>query len=69
MNLMNPRLIAPLIARYAGRLRFPQLFVLTAALFLIDVAVPDFLPFVDEILLALATILLATWRRQKSEGE
>lgn len=52
-----------LIDRYASRLKFPQLFMLTATLFVIDLLVPDLFPFVDEILLGLATLLLANWKK------
>lgn len=53
-----------LIDRYASRLKFPQLFAVTATLFLIDLILPDLLPFVDEILLGLATLLLANWKKK-----
>lgn len=58
-----------LIRRFAGRLRFPQLFFLVAALFVTDLLVPDMLPFVDEILLALLTLLLANLRDDGDEGD
>lgn len=58
------RLLSGFILRFAERLRFPQLFLLTAALFLLDLLLPDLIPFVDEILLALATLILAAWRRR-----
>jgi hypothetical protein len=51
-----------------GRLRFPRLFALTAALFVLDLIVPDVIPFADEILLGLATALLGSWRKRKAEG-
>ena len=57
-----------LISRYASKLRFPQLFMLTATLFLIDLVVPDLLPFVDEILLGLMTLLLANWKKESVKG-
>lgn len=47
---------------YASRMRFPKLFMLTTVLFLIDLVVPDVIPLVDEILLGLATLLLASLR-------
>jgi hypothetical protein len=62
----NP-VLGPLLA-YAGRLRFPQLFLVTAGLFLIDLLLPDAIPFVDEILLGLATLLLATLKSRRSDG-
>lgn len=60
--MTNP-LIAPLL-RWFGRLSFPRLFVLTGALFLLDLVVPDVIPFADEILLGLGTLLLARWKKK-----
>lgn len=50
---------------FAGRLRFPQLFALVAGLFLLDLLTPDPIPFLDEILLGLGTVLLGSWRQRK----
>jgi len=58
-----------LVERFAGRLRFPALFMLTAAVFLLDLVFPDAIPLVDEILLGLATVLLGTWKRRRRPGE
>lgn len=60
-------LVAPAM-RFLGRLSYPRLFVLAAALFAIDLVVPDFIPFADELLLGLGTLLLANWRRRKDPG-
>lgn len=49
---------------FAERLRFPRLLALTATLFVIDLFVPDLVPFVDEILLALVTLLLSRWKKR-----
>jgi hypothetical protein len=57
-------LIGPLIA-YLARLRFPFLFALTTALFVIDLLVPDAIPFADEILLGLGATLLGNWKKRK----
>ena len=46
-------------------LRFPTLFVLFALLTLLDLLVPDPLPLVDELGLALLTLLLALWRDRR----
>lgn len=59
----NP-ITSPLL-RWAGHLRFPRLALLTAALFVADLLVPDVIPFVDEILLGLGTLLLTQLRRGK----
>ncbi len=46
-------------------LRSWQLFVLAAALFVADLVVPDPIPFVDEMMLGLATLLLGRWKRRR----
>lgn len=48
---------------FLGRLRSPWLFAMMAGLFVIDLLIPDFLPFVDEFLLAIATLLLSRWKK------
>jgi hypothetical protein len=53
------------VQEFASRLRFPKLFAITLAIFIIDVLVPDLIPFVDEILLALVTALLGSWKRRR----
>jgi hypothetical protein len=60
----NP-LLAPVL-RFFGRLSYPRLFALTAALFAVDVVVPDIIPFADELLLGLGTLLLANWKKRKA---
>jgi hypothetical protein len=60
----------PIIAallKYADRLKFPQLFLLTTALFVIDLLIPDIIPFADELLLGLLTLLLGSWRKTKAQ--
>ena len=54
-----------LVARFAGRLRFPQLFLATAGLFLLDLLIPDLVPFIDEMILGLLTLLLGTWKKDR----
>ena len=65
MGGSEPR--ASLIGRLLRRmnLRFPTLFVLFAALTLIDMLLPDVIPFVDEIGLALLTLILGLWRDRR----
>lgn len=46
-------------------LRFPGLFVLLFVVTAIDFVVPDFIPFADEILLALMTMLFGLWKDRR----
>jgi hypothetical protein len=57
-------MIGSLVRRYAAGLRYPTLFKLVGVLFLVDFFVPDLMPFADEILLALGTLLLGSLRRR-----
>jgi hypothetical protein len=50
---------------YLESLRFPWLLLITVILFLLNLLIPDVLPFVDEILLALVAALLARFKRKK----
>lgn len=59
----NP-LIAPFL-RWLGRLSYPRLFMLAGALFVADLFIPDMIPFVDEVLLGIGTLLLANWKNRK----
>jgi hypothetical protein len=61
----RPLLVGWLLARLA-QLRFPKLALITAALFALDLVVPDVIPFADELLLGLATALLASWKRSRT---
>lgn len=56
-----------LIQRFFSRLRFPQLVLLFGALFALDLAIPDVIPFIDEIFLALLTTLFAAFRNRRAE--
>lgn len=47
-------------------LRFPTLFVLLLALTLVDLAVPDLVPFADEAILALLTVLVGLWKDRRA---
>ena len=53
-------LIRTLLGSYGAKLRFPQLFAIAATLFFIDLLIPDLIPFIDEILLGLLTLLLGS---------
>lgn len=65
--MANP-LMLPLL-NWARKLRYPALFKLTAAAFAISLLWPfDPIPFIDEIVLGLGTLLLANWKTRKAPG-
>lgn len=55
-------MIRSFVTRFASGLRYPTLFKLVGVLFLVDFFVPDLVPFIDEILLGLGTLLLGSLR-------
>ena len=57
---------APFIEGTISRLKFPQAFAFFVALFLFDLIIPDFVPFIDEILLGLGAALFGMWRARVS---
>ncbi len=63
MNGIKARLVG-----YLESLRFPWLLLVTSLLFLVNVFVPDAIPFVDEILLALVAVVLGRLKRKKPAG-
>ena len=65
-EVVTPRRVAVGgILGWARRRRFPTLLMLTGGLFVLDVLVPDFVPFVDELLLGLGTLILARWKDRR----
>ena len=62
-------MIGRLITRFAAGLRFPALFALVAGLLALDLLLPDLIPFADEILLALGTLLLGSLRKRRGGAE
>lgn len=66
--MANP-LLLPLL-NWARKLRYPTLFKLTAVAFAISVLWPfDPIPFIDEIVLGLGTLLLANWKNRKPTAD
>lgn len=66
---MNDRDRGAMVGGLLSRLnlRFPGLFALLLVVTIADVLVPDFIPFVDEIVLALLTALLGLWKARRPE--
>lgn len=67
MDLVR-KFVPRILQGWVARLRFPQLFVLTVVLFLVNLVVPDGIPLFDEILLGLVSLLLASVK-EKAGGE
>ena len=58
-----------IIGRWASRLRFPYIFILTAILFVFNLFIPDVVPMVDELIMGLLTALLASLRKKPESEE
>lgn len=58
---------AGILQRFFTRFRFPQLVLLFGALFALDLAIPDVIPFIDEAFLALLTAIFAAFRNRRAE--
>jgi len=54
------------VTRWASGLRFPWLLALVALVFLVDLFVPDLVPFADEIVLGLVTVVLSGLRKRRT---
>jgi Family of unknown function (DUF6116) len=59
--------LAGFLLRWASGLRFPYLFLLTALLFIFNLFVPDVVPVVDELIMGLAAMTLASFRKKPDE--
>ncbi|MFO7762935.1 MAG: DUF6116 family protein [Wenzhouxiangellaceae bacterium] len=57
------------VRRFLERRRFPTLMLLGAVLFIANLLVPDPLPFVDEALMLIATVLIGSVRSKKKSAE
>jgi hypothetical protein len=60
--------IQDLVGSLVGRLKYPWVFALLAVLFVADLVVPDPIPFLDELMLALLTFLVGSWRTRRKAG-
>ena len=59
--------LTALVQRYLPRLRYPYLFLLLGGLFLVDLVIPDPIPLVDELLLAILTFIAATFTTRRED--
>ena len=50
--------------RVVTRLKFPKLLAIFLSLWILDIFIPDPIPFFDEIMLALGTAIFGLWRER-----
>lgn len=60
MDMGGLFLVGPLL-RWLAQLRYPKLFLVIAGLFVVDLAIPNLVPW-DDILLGMGTLMLARWK-------
>lgn len=62
------KLFGPL-RRFLERRRFPTLFIVLAALFGANLVIPDAIPFIDELIMLVATVIVGSFRRRRKDGQ
>ena len=60
--------LTALIQRFLPRLRYPYLFLILGGLFVVDLVVPDPIPLIDELMLAMLTFLAATLTTRRDDA-
>lgn len=55
----------PIVTAAVSRLKYPWLLALTITVLVIDLLIPDFVPFIDEIFLATMTAVFTLWRERR----
>jgi hypothetical protein len=61
--------VAGIVLRWASGLRFPYLFLLTVLLFIINLFIPDVVPVVDELIMGLAAMTLASLTKKPADAD
>lgn len=67
MATISSALGAGFLSRFLTRLSTHKLAAFVGFLFLLDFFVPDPIPFIDELVLGMLTLLLARWQGRHSE--
>ncbi len=66
---MTPNSMIEMFLKNANQLRFRNLFFMVLALFFVDLLIPDFIPFIDEVILGLLAIILANWKKERKQDK
>lgn len=61
------RIALALLGRYGAQLRYPHLFLIAAGCFVLDLLLPDGIPFLDEIFFGLLALFFARWRAKPAD--
>jgi len=61
--------IRSFLERYASGLRYPRLLLIILGVFILDVAVPDLIPFADEVLLGLIALVLSRLKNREGKSD
>ena len=69
MSDSTDRAMSGPIKSFIGTLKSSYLVMFLTALFFADLAFPDPLPFLDEVVLFVVTILVARWKGREREAE
>jgi len=64
---MNPSVLIATFLGFANKLKFRNLFILIIVLFIVNLLIPDFIPFIDEIILGLLAIILANIKEERQK--
>ncbi|MGR8920934.1 MAG: DUF6116 family protein [Gammaproteobacteria bacterium] len=65
---MNDKdLVKRSVEKHTAGLRFPRLFFIVCTLLVVDLLLPDFVPFIDEIILGLVAVVLGTLKERARE--
>ncbi len=59
--------VSRVVEKLIPGVRYPWLLVILVGLFTVDLIVPDPVPLLDEILLAVLTVVAASWRTRRDE--
>jgi hypothetical protein len=59
--------LATLVNKLIPGIRYPWLFAILTGLLAIDLVVPDPVPLLDEVVLAVLTFLVASWRTRQDD--
>ncbi len=62
----RPQSLIERLRQFAGQLKSSTLLAIVTSLFVLDLVVPDALPFVDEIVLGVLTVLIARWQSRRN---